>query len=201
MSTPFGTLPRLIAAAAVVFVAMACAAAFDLARGVDAAFVAWVSRGPDALETAAEVVMTLGTVTGLTLAWLPGSILRFQRPRPVIAVVAAALIARTAVLLAKDVFASPRPLPSAHLVVREVVDGYGFPSAHAAVAAAAATAWAWHARRRERAAVLAIAGVVGALRWYVGVHYVVDVVGGLALGVAVGTAATMLSRVRVGSRG
>ncbi len=206
VSTPSETSPRPLVAAAVVlglvvFGAMACAATFDVARGADAAFVAWVSRGPDSLETLAEIVMTLGTVTGLTLVWLPASILRFQRPRPVVAVVAATLIARWAARFAKDLFESPRPTRSAQLVVRQAVDGFGFPSAHAAVAAAAATAWAWHARPRERAVVLAIAGVVGALRWYVGVHYVVDVVGGLAIGVAAGTIAMMLSRVRVGSRG
>ena len=110
-----------------------------------------------------------------------------------------------AVALTKAVAAAPRPPGAAGPVVapawlpalladwyrsQAVADGFGFPSGHAAgavVAYGALAVWytdAWTKRRRYAAgAVIAIG--VAASRVVLGVHYLVDVIAGGALGVVV----------------
>jgi membrane-associated phospholipid phosphatase len=64
--------------------------------------------------------------------------------------------------------------------------GRGFVSGHAATLAALATvAWPWLGRR-GRVAVVVLVAVVCLARVYVGAHLPLDVLGGAALGVAVG---------------
>ncbi len=67
--------------------------------------------------------------------------------------------------------------------------GLGYPSGHAAVAAAVAAVAAPHLPRQWRPAAWATALAVGPMRAYVGAHLPLDVVGGAALGIAIGTAA------------
>ena len=67
--------------------------------------------------------------------------------------------------------------------------GLGYPSGHAAVAAAVAAVAAPHLPRQWRPAAWAAALAVGPMRAYVGAHLPLDVVGGAALGIAIGTAA------------
>src|SRR5205085_8882867 len=66
--------------------------------------------------------------------------------------------------------------------------GVGFPSGHAAVAAALATAAGPYLGRRTRRILWAGVAIVGVARIYVGAHLPIDVVGGAALGWAVGAA-------------
>jgi glycosyltransferase 2 family protein len=66
--------------------------------------------------------------------------------------------------------------------------GLGYPSGHAAVAAATAAVVAPHLPRRWRPVAWAVALGVGPTRVYVGAHLPLDVLGGVALGVASGTA-------------
>ncbi len=103
------------------------------------------------------------------------------------AVVVAALAARQLAEVAKDLWDRPRPGAAyPDLVPRLFEAGHGFPSAHAAVAAAVAVAIAAGASRVWWAALGALAIVVACARVYFGVHFVLDVVGGLALGTIVG---------------
>ena len=67
--------------------------------------------------------------------------------------------------------------------------GLGYPSGHAAVSAALAAVAAPRVPRRWRAPLWAAALLVGPARIYVGAHLPLDVAGGVALGLAVGTAA------------
>ncbi|RBY87728.1 phosphatase PAP2 family protein [Blastococcus sp. TF02A-30] len=67
------------------------------------------------------------------------------------------------------------------------VGGLGFISGHAAVAAALATAAAPYLPRRGRRAVWVLAGIVALARIYVGAHLPLDVVGGAAVGWAIGS--------------
>ncbi|HEX6425341.1 MAG TPA: phosphatase PAP2 family protein [Acidimicrobiales bacterium] len=67
--------------------------------------------------------------------------------------------------------------------------GLGYPSGHAAVAAAVVAVAAPHLPRSWRPAAWATALAVGPMRAYVGAHLPLDVVGGAALGIAIGTAA------------
>jgi membrane-associated phospholipid phosphatase len=67
----------------------------------------------------------------------------------------------------------------------------GFPSGHAAVSAAL-TVMVWpSASNRWRATLVALAGFVPFARMYVGAHLPLDVVGGSALGVAIGSAVNL----------
>ncbi len=72
----------------------------------------------------------------------------------------------------------------------------GFPSGHAAVSAAL-TVIAWpDASDRWRAGLVALAGFVPFARMYVGAHLPLDVVGGSALGLAIGSAVKLAIPMR-----
>jgi undecaprenyl-diphosphatase len=74
----------------------------------------------------------------------------------------------------------------------------GFPSGHAAVSAVLTTV-AWpYLSRRGRVALTALSGFVPFARMYVGAHLPLDVVGGSALGVAIGAAVRIALPARRG---
>ncbi|WP_435074123.1 phosphatase PAP2 family protein [Halorubrum sp. HHNYT27] len=119
--------------------------------------------------------------------------------------IAVVTCAYAAVALAKAWFAAPRPpgamgpadvptwlpgLLSAWYEAQVLSDGFGFPSGHATGGAAAYLALAllydrrWTARGRVLAAA-AVAVAVAASRVVIEVHYLVDVLAGLIVGVAV----------------
>jgi undecaprenyl-diphosphatase len=80
--------------------------------------------------------------------------------------------------------------------VRADASGLGYPSSHAAVAAAAATiAFVW-LPARHRWAPVALAVVVAFARVFTGVHFPLDVIGGAAIGVAVGALVDLVPGVR-----
>lgn len=69
--------------------------------------------------------------------------------------------------------------------------GLGFPSGHAAVAAGIAASWGAD-RTAIRVGLASLAGTVGLARIYVGAHYPLDVLGGWAMGLALGEAVRYL---------
>lgn len=73
--------------------------------------------------------------------------------------------------------------------------GLSFPSSHAANTAAAAVLFSWAAPRLSPVGI-GIALLVGISRVYLGVHWPTDVLGGWALGAAVGLAVLALQRLR-----
>jgi undecaprenyl-diphosphatase len=121
-------------------------------------------------------------VAGLVLAVL------WRRPWFFVALVTATLAADglsyvLRQLIGRDrpplVYADPRPLVA-------VPQTGAFPSGHSASAFAAATVIAWSSRRLAVPAYV-LAVLVAWSRVYVGVHWPLDVLGGAALGVLVGT--------------
>ena len=72
--------------------------------------------------------------------------------------------------------------------------GLGYPSGHAAVSAATAAVVVPRLPRRWRRPAWTLALAVGPMRTYVGAHLPLDVVGGIALGPALGTAARSATR-------
>lgn len=136
------------------------------------------------LAVAAFVGITqLGSVT--FVAALSVGIYWFLDRRAGAFVVGVALgaVALTAAL--KAGFALPRPPPE---VWRISADGYGFPSGHATTAAATWGAVAYAvpvgSTRRRWGVAGAVVGLVAVSRVVLGVHFLVDVVAGVAVGAA-----------------
>ncbi|HEX6420295.1 MAG TPA: phosphatase PAP2 family protein [Acidimicrobiales bacterium] len=163
--------------------------------------------------TAAEL-RCFALVNGLShrahvLVWLPmqlgslggplavGAALRAAgRPRLGARVAAVGAFTWVAARAVKPLVRRPRPahdIPATR-VLGAAQAGLGYPSGHAAVAAATVAVAAPHLPRRWRPAAWATALAVGPMRAYVGAHLPLDVAGGIALGLAIGTAARVTDR-------
>lgn len=111
----------------------------------------------------------------------------FRSWRPAVAVAVAALSGWLLAKLVKNLVERGRP--NVYIVgtsQRDAESGFGFVSGHAAVTFAMATVLAPYLPRRWRWVPFVLAGVVAFARMYVGVHLPLDVIGGAALGVAIG---------------
>ena len=119
---------------------------------------------------------------------------RRRLPRAAAAAVGAVGIAALLVTLLKETFDRARPPLGGGIEAVGIIPASGsFPSGHAATAFAAAVAVGL-VHPRLRRPLLALAAVVALSRVYLGVHYVLDVLAGTVLGVAVGLAAGRLVR-------
>jgi membrane-associated phospholipid phosphatase len=144
----------------------------------------------------ARVVMQLGTlpvalVVVAAVGWWTRA--RGRGPAAPLAGFLAVLIAFRLDNVLKDVVERPRP-PGlvAGLHVRETISGFGFPSGHATMAFALASSLHPALPRPWRWLMWGLAAIVGLARMHVGVHWPVDVLGGAALGTAIGTGAWLL---------
>jgi len=152
-------------------------------RGVGETAV--VETLPEAVVTLAGLVTRLGDPLTLFVlvvgAYLLANRLDVDAPR-MAAALGLALGAFTLTLALKHAFALPRP-PGAG------ADGYGFPSGHAlgATVVYGALVALLPARRRSRTLVAAagtLVALVALSRVVIGVHYLIDVVAGVAAGLA-----------------
>lgn len=147
--------------------------------------------GPRWVERAMVDITSLGSTTCLTLITLftAGLLFALRRQLEAILVVASVGGATIGMTLLKDLFARTRPDVVPHLVN---VYSESFPSGHAMVAAAAyltlGVLGAHAATRRVGLYVLtcaiALTGLIGISRIYLGVHYPTDVLAGWAAGSA-----------------
>jgi membrane protein DedA with SNARE-associated domain/membrane-associated phospholipid phosphatase len=143
-----------------------------------------------ALADAAKVVTALGAFPAVAAAALATAIWALTRGRPVdaAALVLGVLLSHFASTAAKDAY--DRARPSGTLV--DTI-GSAYPSGHAVQAVtlvACATVLVrggagWAARIAAVTVAVALVAVVAATRVYLRVHYLSDVLGGFALGVAV----------------
>ena len=94
----------------------------------------------------------------------------------------------------KPLFARPRPcdLRPEMLTLVARPHGWSFPSGHTSSAFAAAFAL-WLQNRRLGAPALALAGFIGFTRMYLYVHFPTDILGGVALGLALGACGSLLA--------
>lgn len=139
---------------------------------------------PSLVIDALELVMQLGTRPAVLLVAAVAVVVSGgDWKRVAAAVVLAGGIAWAGAAAGKDVVERPRPAAySQQIVVRGDTSSSGWPSSHTAVAAGSLTAAALVSRRSATAAVV-LAAVVGVGRMAVGVHFPLDVIGGLGLGV------------------
>ena len=94
----------------------------------------------------------------------------------------------------KPLFARPRPcdLRPEMLTLVARPHGWSFPSGHTSSAFAAAFAL-WLQNRRLGIPALVLAGFIGFTRMYLYVHFPTDILGGVALGLALGACGSLLA--------
>lgn len=154
----------------------------------------WFNEWPDAVARPLWLVMQLGSFWGgLAVAVLTMAVLRGWRGALAGAVTAVAAWALAVIV--KVWVSRGRPadyLTGVNARFEHLPTGNGYPSGHTAVAFAVATLIAGSLPRRWRALPYALATFVGLSRLYFGAHLPLDVIGGAALGVGVGTLARFL---------
>lgn len=142
-----------------------------------------LSQLPDWMATVWVIVTHLGDV------WLVGVLVVgvywfYDRTAGLVAI--GVVLGGVALVVAlKGFFALPRPPVGMHVVP---ADGYGFPSGHAITATVGWGVLAlvlndWRTRRDRFLVAAVLIGVVGVSRIGLGVHYAVDVVTGVLVGV------------------
>lgn len=148
----------------------------------------WFNAWPDLLAAPLWLVMQAGSLWGGLLVAAAGMALLHGRrgvPAAVVAVVAAWLVAR----VMKDWVQRGRPadyLGDVDGRWESLPHGFGYPSGHAAVAFAVAALLAGSLARPWARLAYGLAAGVGLGRLVFGAHLPLDVVGGAAVGVAVG---------------
>lgn len=143
---------------------------------------------PPFILPAVWLVMQLGNIAAVpVVAAAAAAFRRYAMARDLLV---SGVLGYEAAVLVKGVVGRERPagLPvGAVLHEGATAGGAGFVSGHAAVAAALAAAAAPYLSRRGRRVVWTLAATVALARVYVGAHLPLDVLGGLALGWAIGS--------------
>jgi undecaprenyl-diphosphatase len=158
-------------------------------------FGRWVFDWPEWVGDGLEVAQHVGTLVAIVI--VAAGLVVAGRYR---AAGAAALAGFGGWLVASMLKAwVDRPRPSLRLlgrVPRDVVDNASWPSSHATIAAALATVLVLTvADRRAARAVVGLAVVLCVLaRIWLGAHWTLDVLGGLALGVLAGLVAVEVAK-------
>ena len=147
---------------------------------------------PDGVAFLLETAMQAGAFPAIVVAAIFALVAR--RPRAARDLAISGMAAWLLAIGLKRLVAEGRPAQLlSDVVLRGApAEGFGFPSGHVAVAAALATAAGPHLPRPARRAAWVLVALVGIGRMYVGAHLPIDVVGGAALGWAVGALVHLL---------
>ncbi len=141
-----------------------------------------------------EGIMALGTAPAFLVALVVVAVRAVARGRAALAVGLALLAAHELDGVGKELIERPRPTGLVEgLIVRDGAAGFAFPSGHTTMAAALAAVLHPLLPRWARRVAWTLAVAVGVARMHVGVHWPLDVLGGLALGVAIGAAAWLVA--------
>jgi len=141
---------------------------------------------PNGVSFLLKTVMQAGAFPSIIVFTVIALIMR--RPRMARDLAVAGVAAWLLAIFVKRLVAEGRPADLLQDVVLRgaPAHGFGFPSGHVAVAAALATAAGPHLPRPARRATWGVVALVAIGRMYVGAHLPIDVIGGAALGWAVG---------------
>lgn len=144
---------------------------------------------PDAIEWPLWTVMQLGAAPAIPAVALV-ALLGWRRLRPALDLLVAGTSAWLLAKAMKELFGRGRPASffddvdlRGSVGVGDV--GLGFPSGHTAVAFALAVVTFPYLSSRWRAVTILAATTVGFSRLYFGAHFPLDILGGLALGLAI----------------
>jgi len=152
---------------------------------------------PDWLEMPTWPIMQMGALAMVPIA--AGLVyLSWRRWQPAIAVLGAGTEAWLISRLVKELVGRGRPATLLDRVnLRPAWDGFGFLSGHTTIAFAIATIVGPRLGRTGKVLIWSGAVATGLLRMYTGAHLPLDVIGGAALGIALGS----LGRWAVGELG
>ncbi len=141
----------------------------------------------DKLKWPLIAVMQLGTLDAVVIVALIA--LAFRRWWMALSVFVAGVAADIAAHVVRSWVGRARPVDAlSHVFVRGTrISGYGFPSGHATISAAIVTVVVPYLPRRLRRLCWTAVVIVAFARIYVGAHFPLDVIGGVALGWAVGS--------------
>jgi undecaprenyl-diphosphatase len=146
----------------------------------------FVNDLPEAFRVPFETAMQLGTLTAAIAVVVLALV--FRRWWMALSAGLAALAGGVAAHYMRELVQRGRPLDLlTHVVVRgQRITGFGYPSGHTTTAAALAAGVAPYLPRPARRAAWVGVGLVATARVFVGAHLPLDVLGGVALGSAVG---------------
>lgn len=169
--------------------AVLAGSAFEALRGISArerqTYTA-INNLPDALAPFVWVPMQFGSLTS-PLAIGSVAYVTTRRSDPAVSIIAAGVTAWIAAKVVKKVVGRGRPFDSdPHTSLRlgtDTIGSLGFVSGHAAVAMAVASVLSRHTSPTLGTAFYGLACLAGVSRVYVGAHWPIDVIGGLALGI------------------
>jgi undecaprenyl-diphosphatase len=184
-------------AAAIVLVASSIVAAHTLPAWERHLFEA-VNRRNGILAAVLWPPMQLGAAFAPPVVAIVCSFVLNDR-RVAIGVLVAGFAAWFTAPIVKNWVDRPRPavlIPTTVIHAGAATRGLGFPSGHAAVAFAMATVVAPVLRPTGRVVAFAVAALVAFARVYVGAHLPLDVIGGAALGILLGS----LWNIAIGAR-
>lgn len=147
-----------------------------------------LNGGPGILEPILWAPMQLGS---LVAPFLVGAVAwwRLRQWRPAVGAVVAGVASWQLAKAVKSAIERGRPFELADTFARlsgTPYEGLGFVSGHSAVAFSLAAVLSPHLGRRQRWLAYSVAAIVGLARIQVSAHLPLDVVGGAALGYAVG---------------
>lgn len=188
-----GVLMVLAVAAVMVFVACALAAADGTVGGPERHVFHWINGWPDSLQP----LLWVFQLAGVLVVPLIAAVLAFWRGRRRLAMALAAVVPLKLLLehgVVKQLVHRERPgtaichLDQTCARFRGVpLEGPSFVSGHAIIAWAVATLLWPHLPRRWRGVPVAVALVNSVARIYLGAHSPLDLVGGAAVGVVIGS--------------
>lgn len=195
------TAQRALIVSAAAFVALTMLAATGWVVGADGRVTTWIFGWQSSWRGAMHAVWWSAT-RPIALVWIALAVVISRKPQPAVAMTAAALCSWGLALATKQIVGRARPtLALLGAPPRDALAGHGYPSAHAALAAALAVPVVFvvppHLRTWAVGVATAAVLLVAVSRTYSGAHFALDALGGIALGVMCGAAATVLfSRVR-----
>lgn len=154
---------------------------------------------PNALDGVMYAVTQFGGAGSIVL-WMAVAWLLINR-RAALTVAGAGMASWYIAKFFKVLIGRGRPealLENLNLFADKSLGGFGFPSGHASFVAACTAALYFQVERKYRKYLILVAMLVGISRMYLGAHFPLDIVGGWALGILIGSLVCLIFGVSAG---